>query len=148
MADEHRVPKVLAKYRNQQTSGAAICSESEFQTKFHAFTGGLLGGAFDWSGVFVAGGAVLACLQPTKVSAPVMKNQDPFLDSDIDLFIYGIRSHDEATARVKRVYDDICANLSATAGSATAKPLVIRTARTITVLLKCAAMCSNVHFFF
>lgn len=52
-------------------------------------------------------------------------------DSDIDLFVWGIETHEQATARVKQIYEDICKNLPS--GE---KPLVIRTARTVTILQK------------
>jgi hypothetical protein len=125
-ADEHQVPKLLAKYRNHATSGAAICGEAQFASNWNSFTGGLFN-RFDWSNVFVAGGAVLACMQPEQKE----QQYDAYQDSDIDLFVVGISSFDEATALVKRIYYDMCKNVTGVE-----KPLVIRTARTVTILHK------------
>lgn len=46
-ADEHRVPKVLAKYRNHAVSGPAICDEQQFRRAFESFTGGIFKN-FNW----------------------------------------------------------------------------------------------------
>ena len=48
----------------------------------------------NWSNVFAAGGSVLACL-----SNPSMENS--FKGSDIDLFIYGFNTDEEANEKVR-----------------------------------------------
>ena len=48
----------------------------------------------NWSNVFAAGGAVLACLA---------ENGSNFKTSDIDLFIYGLPTEQEANAKLREV---------------------------------------------
>ncbi|KYQ89839.1 hypothetical protein DLAC_09816 [Tieghemostelium lacteum] len=67
---------------------------SDFQREWMKFTGGLFTG-FNWSNVFVAGGAVLGCTlnQPST---------NAFQNSDIDIFLYGL-TETQATDKLKEI---------------------------------------------
>lgn len=73
----------------------------------------------DWSNVFCAGGAVLACVVPPQGGV--------FQGSDIDLWIYGIKDDDAANEKVKHVHSVITRNCSS-------RGQVVRTNRAITIL--------------
>lgn len=135
-ADEHAVPKLLTRFRNHATSGANIRSRAAFDCKLAAFTA--FGPNFDWSNVFMAGGGVLACLASSERddSMPADAVARDYDDSDIDLFIYGITSKDEATRCVKRICDQIAAATATATAKDDSKPLLVRTARTVTIVRK------------
>lgn len=85
-------------------------------------TSPLVSGMFegmDWSNVFCAGGAVLACVVPPQGGV--------FQGSDIDLWIYGIKDDDAANEKVKHVHSVITRNCSS-------RGQVVRTNRAITIL--------------
>lgn len=98
-------------------SGPCIVSESEFRSNWDQFTNGILNG-LNWSHVFCAGGAVLATL---------VKNNEYYQKSDIDLFIHSVHSDEEAN----QVFKHICKVVSANTST---KCTVIRTFRAITIL--------------
>ena len=87
-----RVPKILCDFR-QKREGPAIVGREEFFERWEAFTLGVFHG-MDWSNVYAAGGAVLACL-----ANPSM--DDTFKGSDIDLFIHGIYDDETANNKVR-----------------------------------------------
>ena len=49
-------------------------------------------GSMDWSNVLLAGGAVFAFVNPSK-------NPDKYVFGDLDFFLYGLKSPEEASAR-------------------------------------------------
>ena len=75
----------------------------------------------DWSNVFCAGGAVLACLVPQQQQGGV------FRGSDIDLWIYGLTEDEQANEKVKHIHSVISRNSSS-------RGQVVRTNRAITIL--------------
>jgi hypothetical protein len=77
-----------------------------FQSNFNLLTENLFLG-FDWENVFVAGGAVLACLlqgyeYQKDFKNKIAKGANGFLHTDIDLFIYGL-SATAATEKVQKI---------------------------------------------
>lgn len=73
----------------------------------------------DWSNVFCAGGAVLACVVPQQGGV--------FRGSDIDLWIYGFKEDEEANEKVKHIHSVISRNTAS-------RGQVVRTNRAITIL--------------
>ena len=73
----------------------AIVPRREFYDNWEIFTNGLLKD-LDWTNVVAAGGAVLACLKPTRLQdmSPMERmglyQSDIYSGSDIDLFLYGL----------------------------------------------------------
>jgi len=115
--EEKRVPKLLTQSRQLDLKGSAIVDKTTFLKNWAEFTQGCLDG-LDFTNVFVAGGAVLGCLS---------SNQDGYRSSDIDLFLYGISSEEEASQKVRSIYRQIVSNTKG-------KGDVIRTARALTIL--------------
>eukprot|EP01127_Copromyxa_protea_P013859 TRINITY_DN376_c0_g1_i1.p1 TRINITY_DN376_c0_g1~~TRINITY_DN376_c0_g1_i1.p1 ORF type:complete len:888 (+),score=171.53 TRINITY_DN376_c0_g1_i1:42-2666(+) len=115
--EEKKVPKLLTHYRRLDLKGKAIVPKATFLSNWSEFTQGCLDG-LDWNNVFVAGGAVLGCLNA---------EQDGYRSSDIDLFVHGITDEAEANEKLKSIYNTVINN---TRG----KGDVIRTKRAITIL--------------
>jgi hypothetical protein len=122
-ADEAAQAKLLTKHWSLQASGSALAAASAaaFVERFDAFTHGAFKN-FDWRNCFVAGGAVLACLQAGG-------DGDAFENSDVDIFVVGLGDEAAATATLKRIYEQVCANYGRKAD-------VIRTLRAVTILGK------------
>jgi hypothetical protein len=121
-AEEAAQAKLLTKHWSLQASGSSLApaSAAAFAERFDAFTHGAFKN-FDWRNCFVAGGSVLACLQSG--------DGDAFENSDVDIFVVGISDDATATATLKRIYEQICANYGRKAD-------VIRTLRAVTILGK------------
>ncbi|KAH9477326.1 hypothetical protein JR316_0009531 [Psilocybe cubensis] len=88
-----------------------------FLQNFDIFTNRAFINMRHWDNIAVAGGAVLACMQPTSFDAspwtPLQANmyfENFYPDSDVDLFIYGLNA-EEAEARMVEVYQDITSAL-------------------------------------
>lgn len=66
----------------------------------------------NWNNVFAAGGSVLACLQPIVGEKNNENNQArrnyyhniAYQSSDIDLFIYGLNTQEEANKKLEEIY--------------------------------------------
>lgn len=100
---EAAVPKLLTAQRDAMavTMGeSSICSRSEFESRFQAFTNGVFAG-LNWNNVFCAGGSVLAC---------TMRETSGFQGSDIDLFLYGLNSDAEASAKLREIAEVVQRN--------------------------------------
>eukprot|EP01112_Ceratiomyxa_fruticulosa_P018058 TRINITY_DN5726_c0_g1_i2.p1 TRINITY_DN5726_c0_g1~~TRINITY_DN5726_c0_g1_i2.p1 ORF type:complete len:905 (-),score=210.35 TRINITY_DN5726_c0_g1_i2:202-2916(-) len=101
--DEALVPKILTSNRTKGNPGeSAIKTETEFHERWKTFTNGLLEG-LDWNNVFIAGGAVQACL--------LTRNIEEYQSSDIDMFFYGMNSDAEANNKLRHIYDVIQNNV-------------------------------------
>jgi hypothetical protein len=122
-AEEAQQAKLLTKHWCLSTNGSSLAPDgvAGFRQRFDAFSGGAFKN-FDWSNVFVAGGAVLGCAQN-----PAMVSEEAFDNSDIDIFIVGIDDEAAATAKLRQIYASVCANYGRDA-------LVIRTLRAVTIL--------------
>ncbi|KAJ3412533.1 Protein mono-ADP-ribosyltransferase parp4 [Chytridiales sp. JEL 0842] len=70
-----------------------------FKQNWDAFTCGMFK-YVDFSNVFVAGGAVLSCLQPTKVG------EESFFNSDVDVFLYGLELG-QVEGKVVEIYEAV-----------------------------------------
>ncbi|MCJ1396457.1 hypothetical protein MMC18_009347 [Xylographa bjoerkii] len=83
-----------------------LANDSAIQTTFDRLTEGILKG-LDWSNIVVVGGMVLQTLMATD---PSHDNDRQVLDSDIDLYVYGLNV-EEANAKIEHVYDIWTKNL-------------------------------------
>lgn len=80
----------MTQERKLGLSGPSILPKEDFLKNWNQFTGGILDG-LDWTNVFAAGGAILACLS---------KEQEGYKSSDIDLFVYGLDNDEDANRKV------------------------------------------------
>lgn len=105
---------------------------------FHESTAGILDG-LDWGNVFVAGGIALNTLlrvdgeEEEKVKSWVSADRD----SDIDVYIYGIKNPREANKKVKHIYEIWSKNVDAAAAASGKKmpeKLLIKNSKTINFL--------------
>lgn len=118
-AEEKKVPKLLEQNRQPVAHGRAIVdSKDQFLTNWEAFTKGMFKG-LDWTNIFIAGGAVLACLQPDGMTK--------YPTSDIDIFVHGIDDDEQANNLLKHIHSTIKANTQG-------EGIVIRTRRTVTII--------------
>ena len=83
----------------------------------------------DWSNVFIAGGIALASLLCVEAEKSNLSYASDFINSDIDVYVYGLQPL-EANRKVKHICDMYVRNLPL--GSAT--PMIVRNAKTITIL--------------
>eukprot|EP01117_Protostelium_nocturnum_P012678 TRINITY_DN4670_c0_g3_i4.p1 TRINITY_DN4670_c0_g3~~TRINITY_DN4670_c0_g3_i4.p1 ORF type:complete len:940 (-),score=234.76 TRINITY_DN4670_c0_g3_i4:49-2814(-) len=81
--DEAAIPMILKRNRisDGECMGPAIVNQTEFMNNWNGLSGGLLNG-LNSPHVFVAGGAVLACMTGRQL-------EEGYCNSDIDLFIHG-----------------------------------------------------------
>eukprot|EP00339_Tiarina_fusa_P029651 CAMPEP_0117004946 /NCGR_PEP_ID=MMETSP0472-20121206/5747_1 /TAXON_ID=693140 ORGANISM="Tiarina fusus, Strain LIS" /NCGR_SAMPLE_ID=MMETSP0472 /ASSEMBLY_ACC=CAM_ASM_000603 /LENGTH=1154 /DNA_ID=CAMNT_0004706065 /DNA_START=652 /DNA_END=4116 /DNA_ORIENTATION=- len=123
--EENSWPSLLTKFSKPLRIGApSICnSQNKFNENWEAFTESQFQG-LNWENLFVAGGAVLSCLQPDFSTSVELGN--PFHSSDIDIFVYGL-SQFEANEKLRHIYETVKQN---TNGSAT----MIRSKHAITIL--------------
>ena len=99
--EEKKVPKVFPLGKKRKEAGVqSIVSKDGFNTNWRIFSERLLN-LVDWKNVFIAGGAVMACLLPpppkaTKNFKCLRKyfHEDVYAGSDIDLFIYGLNEEE------------------------------------------------------
>ncbi|KAH3732670.1 ankyrin repeat protein [Pelomyxa schiedti] len=120
-AGEEAIPKLFTKFKQPHTPGEpSIVPQPTFQQNWEEFTSGVLTG-LSWSNVFAAGGSVLACIQPDGMAHA--------RSSDIDLFLWGLSSDEEANSKLREIYQVVSTN-AAKAGSCE----VLRTHRAITIL--------------
>ena len=75
--------------------GFAVCDKAAFESSFEALTCGIFKG-FDFSNVFVAGGAVLGSIMDITDE----QRAKSFKNTDIDLFIYGLTA-EQATKKLE-----------------------------------------------
>jgi hypothetical protein len=87
-----------------------IVERKTFEENFRIFTEGLLDD-LNWDNVFCAGGAVAACLSPIPVEFRETKkkkreyfHQIAHTGSDIDLFLYGFKTDEEANEKLQEIY--------------------------------------------
>jgi hypothetical protein len=122
----------------------SICTEDEFHQRWRRFHCGMFDG-LDWSNVFVAGGAILGIelvkrLSSSNSSTVLMRTtldlytaciteigESNFKGSDIDIFLYGLKSNEEANAKLRHIHYIIMKN---TRG----RGEVVRTHRAVTIL--------------
>jgi hypothetical protein len=102
----------------------AVVPRAEFTRRWQVLTGGLFQG-FDWRHVVVAGGAVVACLDPsTDVTAP----GHPQRPKDVDVFIHGVTPKGAA---------QVCSEIEAFVHTSTAGKagyVTLLTKRTMTIV--------------
>ncbi|MCJ1404751.1 hypothetical protein MMC11_007977 [Xylographa trunciseda] len=91
----------------RKNSMKILANDSAVQTTFDRLTEGLLKG-LDWSNIVVMGGMVLQTLMAID---PCHDIDQQVLDSDIDLYVYGLNVED-SNAKVEHVYDTWIKNLS------------------------------------
>ena len=106
--EEDSIPSLLSKHKTQKVTGSScVCTSiDKFKDNWNAFTENQFNG-LNWNNLFVAGGAVLACLQPDFSTSLEVGN--PFHSADIDIFIYGL-SQSDATKKLKHVYEIVKKN--------------------------------------
>eukprot|EP01118_Nematostelium_gracile_P012221 TRINITY_DN4433_c0_g2_i4.p1 TRINITY_DN4433_c0_g2~~TRINITY_DN4433_c0_g2_i4.p1 ORF type:complete len:598 (+),score=159.56 TRINITY_DN4433_c0_g2_i4:17-1810(+) len=112
-------PQVFPISPEKKVIGRSIVSEKEFKQNFNLFTEYQLDRNFDWNNVFIAGGSVLAALQPVP-ELHGKNNQTKrnfyhklaYLNSDIDLFIYGLNEQ-EANKKLEQIFESISENVPA-----------------------------------
>lgn len=123
-AEEARIPRLLTHWwrpvSEAEEGRPSVVSADEFERRFRAFTCGIFDG-MDWSNLFLAGGAVLACVLPEA------EGSGGFAGSDLDLFVYGLDSEEAANARVRHVHETIRRN-------AQSRGHLVRTNRAVTIL--------------
>lgn len=115
--EEEKIPKVFTRFKRQRTPGEpAVVSEQQFFTNWKEFTKGMFEG-LDWNNVFAAGGSVVGCLNSSAGGS----------GSDIDLFIWGLDSDEEANAKLRHIHQVLQKNQKS-------KGDVIRTSRAVTFI--------------
>eukprot|EP00008_Paramoeba_atlantica_P011906 CAMPEP_0201501246 /NCGR_PEP_ID=MMETSP0151_2-20130828/83485_1 /ASSEMBLY_ACC=CAM_ASM_000257 /TAXON_ID=200890 /ORGANISM="Paramoeba atlantica, Strain 621/1 / CCAP 1560/9" /LENGTH=676 /DNA_ID=CAMNT_0047894737 /DNA_START=43 /DNA_END=2073 /DNA_ORIENTATION=- len=102
-----------------------VPTQPVFEQRWREFSNGLLDG-LDWSNLFVAGGAVLRCvdLGDPNSSVPLAES-----GSDIDLFMYGL-SNERATQRVTEIYELVKKNLQSKKQTSE----IVRTKNAVTII--------------
>ena len=93
----HYVFPLLEEKRRADGEPAMAANLDDFKTAFNIFTEGSLSQLTNWDNVVVAGGSALACLAPLPKDAQKTKrgirkyfHEEGYLNSDIDMFIYGL----------------------------------------------------------
>lgn len=117
------IPRILTRDREvyHREDGYSVVPKEEFYENWNRFTNNQFQN-FDWTNVFIAGGSILACLMGFKTD-----QDDAFKNSDVDLFLVGINSQEEANQKLKSIYQRLCDN------SQTA-PKIIRTKYAVTII--------------
>jgi hypothetical protein len=114
------LPLILTQNCQEKRAGTpALVDRAAFDRNWNELTSGVFNG-LNWANVLVAGGAVLACMLPSDGA------RDPFADTDIDVFLYGL-SEQEATAKLRAIYECVCR----VAGADTQ---VVRTGNAVTIM--------------
>ncbi|KAI8807655.1 hypothetical protein BJ742DRAFT_854098 [Cladochytrium replicatum] len=110
-------------------SDLVVPSFEVFNTNFSRITCGMLR-HIDWSNVFVAGGSVLAALQPD-----LDIENSTFFNSDIDLFFTGL-TLDRVESKITSLYDAITRAVKEDAGDNKGRSnvIVVRNLRSITLI--------------
>lgn len=119
--DEKAQPALLSFWsenRNELAGQSAITDEATFHRRLQELTHGAFNG-MDWTGIFLAGGAVLSC---------VTAREKGFESSDLDLFVYGCRTEEEGNEKIRQVYEAVRRN------SEGKRDHLVRTKRTVTIL--------------
>lgn len=99
--EEKNIPKVFPLNEKRKSEGvASIVTREGFNTNWRIFSERILD-LIDWNNVFIAGGAVLACVLPpppkaTKNYKCLRKyfHEDVYAGSDIDLYVYGLNEEE------------------------------------------------------
>lgn len=103
-SEEMKQPHILDKVINDngkiKNGSNTIVTRDVFFRNWNDYTQGIFNG-LDWSNIFCAGGCILGNL--------ASHNFDK-RGKDIDLFIYGVHSDDEANSVLKRIYDCVLKN--------------------------------------
>jgi len=93
----HHVFPLPEEKRRADGEPAMAANLDDFKTAFNIFSEGSLSQLTNWDNVVVAGGSVLACLAPLPKDAQKTKrgirkyfHGECYLNSDIDMFIYGL----------------------------------------------------------
>lgn len=100
-------------------------SISAFAKTFEQISDGLLRG-LDWNNVCIAGGIALGALLSPNTSEGPTSPQNPWKNSDIDMYIYGLEPA-QANQKLQHVFDVFKFNLPTGAPA-----LVVRNSKTIT----------------
>jgi len=118
--DEAAVPKVFTACRDTTRRGPCVVPSMEvFLERWNEFTEGMFAG-MDWSNVVVAGGAVLACLAEPR-------NDQQYAGSDIDIFVHGVYTDEEANAKLRHIHQTVMKNCRSRGD-------IVRTKRACTIL--------------
>ena len=105
--EESKNTAILTKFSNFNARGPSVCASlNKFKENWEAFTSGQFTG-IDWNNLFVAGGSVLACLQPDFSTS--IEPSNPYHSSDIDIFVYGLNTF-QATQKLKEVCNVLARN--------------------------------------
>lgn len=106
-SEEKNQPHIL-EINRCQTKGYTVVNRESFFNNWNEYTNGIFDG-LDWSNIFCAGGCILG---------NIATDNNGYRGKDIDLFIYGVQSDDEANRILKRIHD--CVNKN-TKGNFTTK---------------------------
>ncbi|KAJ3321846.1 hypothetical protein HDV06_003848 [Boothiomyces sp. JEL0866] len=108
--------------------GMALASKLQFRKQFHYLTSGIFEG-IDLSNLLIAGGIVLAALQPFDPNLDLNEQliEKGYYNSDIDIFVFGFDDVGCATERVRK----LCKDIEEKAGE---KILFIRNRNCVTIL--------------
>eukprot|EP01059_Diplonema_ambulator_P025062 TRINITY_DN42042_c0_g1_i1.p1 TRINITY_DN42042_c0_g1~~TRINITY_DN42042_c0_g1_i1.p1 ORF type:complete len:1754 (+),score=585.15 TRINITY_DN42042_c0_g1_i1:52-5313(+) len=102
---EQQSAKILYQYVKQPAIGAqSVVTQNEFMQNMDTLTNNQFKG-LNWNNLFLAGGGVLGAMMPSDAG-----NGSAFRGSDLDLFMYGISTDEEALAKVKHIIDVVTAN--------------------------------------
>ena len=103
--EEATFAKVLTQYVKPSKPGTScVVSEAQFKDNLSTMMQGQLDG-LDWDNVFLAGGCVLGAMLPSDAGCG-----DAFRGADIDLFMYGIDTDEEARTKLRHIIDTVQAN--------------------------------------
>ncbi|KAJ2993551.1 hypothetical protein HDV02_002246 [Globomyces sp. JEL0801] len=85
-----------------------ICDRDQFERQWEHITHGIFS-KMDTENIFFAGGAVLGALQPFDESKDLDEQleQAGYYNSDIDVFVYGIDTPEQATLRAEQFCEEI-----------------------------------------
>ena len=110
---ESSVPKVfpLPDAQRKQPGASSVEPSDAFKLNYSLFSENLLSG-LDWTGVFAAGGSVLACLQPLPSDCTTNRKRRRYMHdvgfpgSDVDLFLVGL-TPEEGKAKICEIYETL-----------------------------------------
>ncbi|KAI8894622.1 hypothetical protein BC833DRAFT_208230 [Globomyces pollinis-pini] len=111
-----------------EEGASQLCPKSQFLRQWNHITHGIFTNV-DTTNLFFAGGAVLAALQPFDEDQDLdtQLEQSGYYNSDIDVFMYGITSPEQATLRAEQFCEEIVMLCNGDV-------LLLRTVHTLTII--------------
>ena len=129
--------KLLTHYVKPHAQGNRVVPRKVFDSTLNEMLQGQLDG-LNWRNVFLGGGCVLGALLERPDLAPGVPDQS-FRGSDVDLFLWGIATDEDARAKIDEIVEVVEANRKRQSGRSAAKaskrsPGVLRTPYAVTIM--------------